>query len=107
MNLLPLPTVADGHRNSSLLGAFALVLALAFGMGATAAPAFAVGQHLVSDDGSQSLLANVDPPLDIAIPVGATGHAQRHARTQTPPGCDVQHAVSTCPAQFLARAPPL
>jgi len=107
MNTLLTPAANGGHRNSSLLGAFALVLAFAFSVSSTTAPAFTAGQQLLPADVSLPLLADIDAPSDVGIPVTNHVIAVAAARSQVPPaGVASQCAVLPASA-FLARAPPV
>jgi hypothetical protein len=107
MNTLLTQAANGGHRNSSLLGAFALVLAFAFSVGSTSTPAFTAGQQLLPADVSLPLLADIDAPFDIAIPVAAAVFAASDARSQVPQAGVATQLAALPPAAFLARAPPV
>jgi len=107
MNALLTQAANPGHRNSSLLGAFALVLAFAFGVGSTTAPAFAAGQQLVPADISLPLLADLDTPFDFALPVTAPVFTACCGKQHAPQAGRVLQPATVSPAAFLARAPPL
>jgi len=107
MNTLLTPAANNGHRNSSLLGAFALVLAFAFSVGSTTTPAFTAGQQLLPADVNVPLLADIDAPSDIGIPVTDHVITIAVARSQAPQAGVVSQLAVPAPSAFLARAPPI
>jgi hypothetical protein len=107
MNETLTQTANGGHRNTSLLGAFALMLAFAFGVSTTTTSAAAsAGQQLVPLDLGLALAADVDAPFDAAIPVATAVVATSAFRQQAPQADRLPHVMAAAPAVFLARAPP-
>lgn len=107
MNMPLTQAVDHGHRNSSLLGAFALVLAFAFGVSTSpTSSAVAAGQQLVPIDLGLALSADMDTPADLAIPVASAVVAMLAGTQQAPQAGSLPRVVATAPVVFLARAPP-
>lgn len=101
-------TVNNGHRNTSLLGAFALVLAFAFGVSSSSSPvAAATGQQLVPIDLGLCCAADVDAPIDAVIPVTNAVAAVLDCRQPAPQPGRLPHVSAASAASYLARAPPL
>jgi hypothetical protein len=108
MNTPLTQTVNNGHRNTSLLGAFALVLALAFGVSTSSSSAAAAsGQQLVPLDLNLCCAADVDAPFDAAIPVVSAIVLVLDCRQQAPQVGRLPQGAAASAASFLARAPPL
>lgn len=108
MNSQLTQTVDNGHRNSSLLGAFALVLALAFGVGTSAtSTAASAGQQLVPVDLGLPLCAESETSSDIAVPVASAAIAAVAGAPQSPQSRRLSRVITATPVVFLARAPPV
>jgi hypothetical protein len=106
MNMPPSTSVANGQRNAPLLGAFALLLAFAFGMFATPAPAVAGGAQLLAADLGLPSPDVADTPPDPPIPVAVATAPMVRNRTPAPAVHVTECIIATPVAAFLARAPP-